>query len=51
MKVFENLIIRSLITSGHIKLKKIVTFRHTIVAKASDMENILTRFNSFYPNI
>ena len=51
MTEFENLVSRPLITSGHIKFYKRYADDTLILAKPSDMENILTRFNSFHPNI
>ena len=46
---FENLVIRPLITSGHIKFYKRYVDDTLILAKPRDMENILTAFNSFQP--
>ena len=51
MTEFENLVSRPLITSGHIKFYKRYVDDTLILAKPSDMENILTTFNSFHPNI
>ena len=51
MVEFENVVIRPLITFGHIKFYKRYVDDTLILAKPSDMENILTTFNSFHPNI
>ena len=51
MAEFENLEIRPLITSGHIKFYKRYVDDTLNLAKPSDMENILTTFNSFHANI
>ena len=51
MTEFKNLVIRPLITSGHIKFYKRYVDGTLILAKPADMENILSAFNYFHPNI
>ena len=51
MTEFENLVIRPLITSGHIRFYKRCVDDTLILAKPADMKNVLIAFNSFHPNI
>ena len=51
MTEFEELIIKPLINSGTIKFYKRYVDDTLILTKPSDLTNILSKFNSFHPNI